>query len=112
MQSAEFSKILISLFNSGLFLGIYLFFCLVIIKIVINKNIRAFLIGLLTIFFSYKLAINIAVPISHLAYIFKIYNPDILFLLIYGFAKPLSIFLGIMITLILLIKDELIKQIK
>jgi hypothetical protein len=75
-----------------------------------NKILKSILFGLVTCFFFYQFSVHFIIPVAYILYKIGLYpdNQGIIVLLVQIFAKPLSIFSGVMITIILLIKDELI----
>jgi len=110
MQITEFYRFMIYLAKSAFFLGIYLGLCFILNKIVKNKIIRAFLIGLITPFFFYYFIMNFIHPVSYILYITRLYDPSVAILIVGLTAKPLSVFLGIIITAILLVQEDFIKN--
>ena len=98
------------LVKSVLFAGIYISLWLVVHKKINNEIIRAILLGPISPFFFYNFMINVIYPISCLLY--SIDTHGILFLIIGLTAKPLSIILGIIITLILLVEDDFMNELK
>lgn len=110
MQTTEFYRFIIYFAKSAFFLGIYFGLCFLFDKIVKKKIIRAFLIGLITPFFFYHFIMNFIHPVSYILYITSLYNPSVAILIVSLTAKPLSVFLGIIITAILLLQKDLIKN--
>lgn len=91
---------------------IYLSIYFAVNKIILNKIMKSIIIGLVTPFFAYQFIINFIHPVSYFLYLTKIYNPSVAILLVSIIAKPLSIIIGIMTTIVLLTKEDLIKAFK
>lgn len=107
MKNTEFHKLIIYLAKSLVFLVIYLCLWFVLLKKIKNTIIRGIITGLTTPFFVYYFAMNFVYPASYFLKITNIYDPSVAVLLVYVFVKPISIFAGIMISAILLVKDKL-----
>ncbi len=98
------------LVKSELFAGIYISSWLIVHKKINNEIIRAILLGPISPFFFYNFIINFIYPITCLLY--SIDTHGILFLIIGLTAKPVSIILGIIITLILLVEDDFMNELR
>jgi polyferredoxin len=110
MQTTEFYRFIIYFAKSAFFLGIYLRLCFIFDKIIKKKIIKAFLIGLITPFFFYYFIMNFIHPVSYILYITSLYDPSVAILIVGLTAKPLSVFLGIIVTAILLVQEDFIKN--
>ena len=100
--------------QSGAFAAIYLGIWFICNKKLKKGIIKAILIGLATPFFFYNFAIRFASPINYFLHITGIL-PDrhgVLTLIVAVTAKPLSIILGIIITLILLVEDDFMNELR
>jgi len=98
------------LVKSGLFAAVYISLWLIVHKKINNEIIRAILLGAISSFFFYHFLMSFIYPITCL--LSSIDTHGILFLIIGLTAKPASIILGITITLILLVEDDFMNELR
>ena len=114
MQTNQFIRNAIELLQSGAFAVIYLGIWFICNKKLKKGIIKAILIGLATPFFFYNFVIKFINSIDYFLDVIGI-SPGfyfILFLKVTIIVKPLSIFLGIIITLILLVEDDFMNELR
>ena len=114
MQTNQFIRNTIELLQSGAFAAIYLGIWFICSKKLKKGIVKAVLIGLATPFCFYNFVIRFISSINYFLYITGIFRDShgVLTLMVTIFAKPLSIFLGIIITLILLVEDDFMNELR
>ena len=114
MPTNQFIRNTIELLQSGLLATVYFGIWFICNKKLKKGIFKAFLIGSITPFFFYNFAIKFVSFMGYFLYISGLF-PDhhgILYLIVSFYAKPLSIFLGIVITLILLVEDDFMNNLR
>ncbi|ELS04460.1 hypothetical protein Xen7305DRAFT_00041940 [Xenococcus sp. PCC 7305] len=107
-------KMQLSYYNQVCLLLFILEFGLSVIKNSKKGIFKAFLIGSITPLFFYNFAIKFVNSMGYFLYISGFFRDShgVLYLIFAFFVKPLSVFLGIIITLILLVEDDFINELK
>ncbi len=104
--SKELAYLLISVLLVFFYIKIWNF----LNKKISNKFVKGFIVGLTTSLFVYYFLINFIYPFHfflHTILGFPDYN-SIIILLVMAYAKPISIYSGILITIIIIFKKQLL----
>lgn len=114
MQTNQFIKNAIELLQSGVLATVYLGIWFICNKKLKKGAFKAFLIGFITPFFFYNFALKFVNSMGYFLYKTGLFRDShgVLYLMFAIFVKPLSVFLGIIITLILLVEDDFMNELR
>lgn len=98
--------------KSVFFAVIYIAIWLLTNRMIKNRLIKSIIIGVITPFVAYKFIINFMYPFGFFLYFLRIYDPSVAILIIGLFSKQLSLIIGIIVTIFLLMKEDIIKAFK